>query len=72
MVEQSAAAARSLADEAADLSGLVGHFRTGAPTGVSGADGTKRGPSVRAARAPARRGNLALKPVPADDDWTEF
>jgi methyl-accepting chemotaxis protein len=72
MVEESTAAARSLADEANELSGLVGQFRTGAQSGS-----TIAFPAANARRksapAPARRGNLALKaPPPSGDDWTEF
>ncbi len=72
MVEQSTAASRSLADEAGELSGLVGQFRTGAESAA-----TLTLPSIAARRrsppAPAVHGNLALKPVAhADEDWSEF
>jgi len=66
MVEQSNAAARSLADEATDLSRLVETFDTGER-------GTAPGP--RAAKAMPRRaaisGNLALKADP-DENWSSF
>ena len=71
MVEESTAAARSLADEANELSGLVSQFRTGADSGA-----TIAFPSSAARRkvapAPATRGNLALKPTASDEDWAEF
>jgi methyl-accepting chemotaxis protein len=67
MVEQSNAAARSLADEANDLSRLVEAFDTGARRSVSG-------PSpARALPRPAPvAGNLALKPLADDEDWSSF
>jgi methyl-accepting chemotaxis protein len=67
MVEQSTAASRSLADEAATLSALVEKFEISrqAQTGPSA---PKR--SVAVARpAPQIRGNLALA---HDPDWNEF
>jgi methyl-accepting chemotaxis protein len=69
MVEQSTAASRSLADEANELSGLVGQFRTGGESGT-----TIAFPSSAARRkvAPAVHGNLALKPSPSQDDWSGF
>lgn len=70
MVEQSTAAARSLATEADELAALVEQFRTtnDAPKApVVTVDRPKR-----EAPAPARvRGNLALVPS-TDEDWTEF
>ncbi len=74
MVEQSTAAARSLATEATELSGLVGQFRTGAERGVTVAfpASTARRRPARAS-APSPRSNLALKPAPTtDEDWAEF
>ena len=72
MVEQSTAASRSLADEANQLSGLVGQFRTGAEGGATIAfpsSAMRR----KTPRAPATHGNLALKSAaPSDEDWTEF
>ena len=71
MVEQSTAAARSLADEANELSGMVGQFRTGgegsAPIAFPSSASRRK-----AASAPATRGNLALKPTVSEEDWAEF
>ena len=71
MVEQSAAAARSLAEEAAALNGLVKQFRTGAER-LSERELPNEASSRKEIWSPARRGNLALKPVPTTDDWSEF
>ncbi|WP_206238306.1 methyl-accepting chemotaxis protein [Novosphingobium terrae] len=85
MVEQSTAAARSLADEAQELAGIVARFHTahGAPEPVR-ATLRQAPPAPRRSRAiPLVRGNLALKPTsplpelraePAasPDDWSEF
>jgi methyl-accepting chemotaxis protein len=70
MVEQSTAAARSLADEANELTNMVGRFRT---AGDTTGQVTKLAPPRRRAAAPSPRveGNLALKPV-AEGDWAEF
>jgi methyl-accepting chemotaxis protein len=69
MVEQSTAAARSLASEADELTSLVARFRTGSEA----AGPVAAAPRRRASRpAPVTRGNLALKPVDHDEDWTEF
>jgi methyl-accepting chemotaxis protein len=70
MVEQSTAAARSLADEANELTNMVGRFRT---AGDTTGQVTKLAPPRRRAAAPPPRveGNLALKPV-AEGDWAEF
>ena len=72
MVEQSTAASRSLADEAKELSALVGQFRTGSEGGATIAfppSAARR----KAAPAPAVHGNLALKPAaPSEEDWAEF
>ncbi len=70
MVEESSAAARTLAQEAGSLATAVGAFRLDA----SGA-GFARAPAapVRAApmrAAPAVIGNLAIQP--SEDDWAEF
>jgi len=74
MVEESTAAARSLATEAHDLTALVAKFHTG--SAVVGGKVATRVPAARArsrASAPATRGNLALKTTPStDEDWTEF
>lgn len=84
MVEQSTAASRSLADEAQELTSLVGEFRTrhAAPTPRKLAEAPKATPTP-APRRPARAkvapvappvaGNLALQSQAAlDDDWSEF
>ena len=77
MVEQSTAAARSLSDEAGDLGQLVGQFRTGAPV----ANAVNRAAPAPVTLPPLRRkmssipatsGNLALKPQPDNEDWSEF
>jgi methyl-accepting chemotaxis protein len=72
MVEQSTAAARSLAAEASELSSLVSQFDTGssAPASRPAAEPTP----LRRAPPPPVHGNLALKQTSfADgDDWTEF
>jgi methyl-accepting chemotaxis protein len=72
MVEQSNAAARSLAEEATDLSALVQAFETGGRK-----DGLARISAPQKKRNAGRpmpqvSGNLALKPDPADDDWSSF
>lgn len=76
MVEESTAAARSLAEEATDLAGLVQRFKTG-----SAAPATRAAPRAARAAAPVSRkvrqpavsGNLALRiDESADDDWSEF
>ncbi|MBB4155462.1 methyl-accepting chemotaxis protein [Sphingomonas jinjuensis] len=78
MVEESTAAARSLAGEADQLTGLVSRFtltltdaspRT-APVGAA-APAPKR-VRKRVARAPQTRGNLALAVDAGGDDWSEF
>jgi methyl-accepting chemotaxis protein len=72
MVEQSTAAARSLAGEAEELSNLVSRFRTGAEGAppVRNAAPQRSAPTRKAASMPAVRGNLALKAT--EDDWNEF
>ena len=78
MVEQSTAAARSLSDEARELSQVVGRFHT-ANDAVTPFVRAKAAPSraraapVRAASAraaPSTAGNLALKA--SGDDWSQF
>lgn len=76
MVEESTAAARSLASEASQLSELVVHFNLGPrveswqrPRAVpQSSHAPKRAPI----RVPMVSGNLALKPAPQNDAWTEF
>ncbi|HEX7872494.1 MAG TPA: HAMP domain-containing methyl-accepting chemotaxis protein [Sphingobium sp.] len=78
MVEESTAAARSLAGEADELAALVARFqlRSGRTTSARAAAPVMTAPS-RPVHAPAPRavpqvsGNLALS-VDADEDWTEF
>jgi len=65
MVEQSNAAARSLADEASELAALVEAFETGRPQ-VAAVNTQRRA----APRLPVISGNLALKSD--DGDWAEF
>ena len=75
MVEQSTAAARSLADDASGLAELVGQFRTGQDHHALAAPVQRPAPRRRApSPSPMVHGNLALKAEPAaqDDDWTEF
>ncbi len=65
MVEQSAAAARSLSNEATELSTLVTRYQLREQKAVRAA------PAPRlVASAPRTIGNLALKPV--EDEWSEF
>jgi len=84
MVEQSTAAARSLADEARELNAIVSRFETGTSRGGGHSDAVpfmrtnQRRPAPAPARTPppATHGNLALKsapaPAPSTDDWSEF
>ncbi len=79
MVEQSTAAARSLAGEADELSALVARFETGGPSGMAQPRASAAAPSRPAPRrashrpsAPAVHGNLAIKADVDDEDWTEF
>lgn len=76
MVEQSTAAARSLAEESAELKRLVSQFRVSATAHLTARSVTAAAASIlphkarRAAPAPAVTGNLALKAD--EDDWDEF
>lgn len=83
MVEQSTAAARSLAQEAQQLEELVAQFRTGGggqsggsarPAPSADAGVTVAFPSAsRRKAAPPVHGNLAVKMAPSsEDDWSEF
>ncbi|MFM5931395.1 MAG: methyl-accepting chemotaxis protein [Novosphingobium sp.] len=72
MVEESTAASRSLADEAGELSNLVGQFKTGASAASPKVSAPRPAKARKAAPVPAVHGNLALKPTDFDDDWTEF
>ncbi len=72
MVEQSNAAARSLAEEATELARLVEAFETGGrKDGLTRIAGTqKKRPAMRP--IPQISGNLALKPDAAEDNWSSF
>ncbi|MBA4040812.1 MAG: methyl-accepting chemotaxis protein [Sphingobium sp.] len=69
MVEQSTAAARSLASEAEALAEVVARFKL---AGDMSAHRHSRPAAKRPARAPMVTGNLALKSSDGDDDWSEF
>jgi methyl-accepting chemotaxis protein len=75
MVEECAAAARSLATEAEDLVARVDRFSLGdskaAPAWAPLSAVPRKAPSRAAASRPAAIGNLALAPQP-EEDWTEF
>ena len=70
MVEESTAAARSLATEATDLSALVQRFQTGAAVEAAPTRAAAPRRAKRSQPAPAFHGNAALK-IDADD-WAEF
>ena len=71
MVEQSTAAARSLASEADDLTELVQRFRTGETAHAAPQAAARR--HAAPPRKPALvHGNLALAGVEEDQDWTRF
>ncbi|MBX9797127.1 MAG: HAMP domain-containing protein [Sphingomonas sp.] len=81
MVEETTAAARSLASEADVLTDLVSRFvvdggqRSRAPVSAPSAPVARKAPARPAARTapPPVVGNLAVKDVVVDDeDWTEF
>jgi methyl-accepting chemotaxis protein len=73
MVEESTAAARSLASEADNLAKLVGTFRIGEGSVVSFKDTKPRGSGFPAGRSPAVAvGNVALAPAVSNEDWSEF
>jgi len=68
MVEESNAAARSLAEEATDLSQVVQRFQTGQVSRAApAAKAPRRAPTKR---VPMVSGNLALKE--SEEDWSEF
>ncbi|WP_033926171.1 methyl-accepting chemotaxis protein [Sphingomonas sp. 35-24ZXX] len=71
MVEESNAAARSLAEEATDLSQVVQRFSTG-QTARPAPSPTRAVRQAPAARAPMVSGNLALRMDEPQDDWAEF
>jgi methyl-accepting chemotaxis protein len=68
LVEEAAAAAESLQDQAGTLVQAVSVFRT------SSGGGRLAAPAARtaAARAPARRERLPKPTAPGDDEWEEF
>ncbi len=77
MVEQSTAAARSLAAEAQELNKLVSQFNVDGKSahGASMADPVvipARNVRKRMASRPMVQGNLAVAAAPGDDDWSEF
>lgn len=80
MVEESTAAARSLATEADELSSLVARFQTGHALGERPTSAAARRPvaprakpRAKVAAVPMVHGNLALKSTSTDDDdWAEF
>ncbi|MDE8654431.1 methyl-accepting chemotaxis protein [Novosphingobium album (ex Liu et al. 2023)] len=76
MVEQSTAAARSLANESSELSTLVSRFRVGGGDYEPTQAKPRARARVRAAPMPVAApvmGNLALKPTgPSNEDWSEF
>jgi len=72
MVEQSTAAARSLASEAEALADVVGRFKLGGDAPARRAPAKPRAVAQRQARAPMVSGNLALQSGGSDDDWSEF
>lgn len=77
MVEESTAAARSLTDEARELSNIVSRFSLGGQARIqrsaapSFAPSAPPPPPVRAA-IPMVQGNTALKMAEPSDDWSEF
>ncbi len=79
MVEESAAASRSLAERADQLAAMIGSFRTGVAVATANITAMKRPGAFtqlserRRATAPSRtNGALALASAPGNDDWAEF
>ncbi|QAY76628.1 methyl-accepting chemotaxis protein [Sphingosinicella sp. BN140058] len=74
MVEESNAAARSLADEASGLAGMVGRFDTGPQAARVVALPTRKAPAAAPQPRGRTAGNTALKATPfaSADDWNEF
>jgi methyl-accepting chemotaxis protein len=68
LVEEAAAAAESLQDQAGTLVQAVSVFRTSAGGGRLAAPAAR----TAAARAPARRERLPKPTAPGDDEWEEF
>jgi len=72
MVEESTAAARSLADEANDLATVVQRFSAqGAAIPERGSVAMAK-PRAKARVVPRVAGNLALQPLADEGDWSEF
>jgi methyl-accepting chemotaxis protein len=72
MVEESTAAARSLASEAETLADVVSRFKLASEPPAPRAVAPTRLKPKRKARAPMVSGNLALKSDDGDDNWSEF
>lgn len=79
MVEQTTAAARTLAAEADELAKLVGRFRLkssqgrfGGASAAAPAYAPKAKPKAKAVSASRSVGNLALSSQIDEDDWSEF
>ena len=78
MVEESTAAARSLASEADQLTGLVARFTLDDAMAPPARPVVAKPIAVAAPRPPVRaprragRGNLARAVTPTDDDWSQF
>lgn len=78
MVEETTAAARSLADEAKRLEQMVGQFRLGGSNvrSLPAAAPSISSPASRTTPPLVTSGNLAVKPVdsvtPDNQDWSEF
>ena len=75
MVEETTAAARTLASEADELASLVGRFRLKTTHGRAAAPASSGGfsrPVAKPRPIPRTSGNLALSPAVDDDDWSEF
>lgn len=72
MVEESTAAARSLASEAGDLTSLVARFQTSSSAVVRKLPAPAPKKQASAASVPLTSGNLALKSSDGGEDWSEF
>ncbi|WP_137679802.1 methyl-accepting chemotaxis protein [Aurantiacibacter suaedae] len=72
MVEESTAAARSLADEASELSKVVSKFETGNTLATRRIEPAATKSPSKVASAPMSHGNAALKMVEPSEDWSEF
>ncbi len=79
MVEEATAASQALAQEASELTRLIGEFRLGDEAEASRRPSApvarmERRPAAAPVRAmrPTGRGGAARAPEPASDEWTEF